>query len=207
MPRTVYFITHPNVVISADVPVVRWPLSPRGRERMTAGLPQPWVRGITAIYCSTETKAIDGAQILAAYLSLPLRTDDRLGENDRTSTGYLPAAEFEATADAFFANPETSVRGWERAIDAQTRIVAAVNDLMANDLTRGDIAIVAHGAVGALLLCHVAGEPISRTRDQPQNGGGNYFSFSLSPHARQVIPGWSAFDMVNRAAVGIQQLH
>jgi hypothetical protein len=38
-------ITHPNVVISADVPVPRWPLSERGRERMRLGLQQPWIAG------------------------------------------------------------------------------------------------------------------------------------------------------------------
>jgi len=32
-----YFITHPNVVVSRDVPVPRWPLSELGRERMRAG--------------------------------------------------------------------------------------------------------------------------------------------------------------------------
>ena len=51
-----YFITHPNVVVSRDVPVPRWPLSEPGRQRMRAGLKQPWVRELSAIYCSTEQK-------------------------------------------------------------------------------------------------------------------------------------------------------
>ncbi|MFC0389117.1 histidine phosphatase family protein [Muricoccus vinaceus] len=41
----------------------------------------------------------------------------------------------------------------------------------------GDIAIVSHGGVGALLLCHLKGVPISRAEDQPGAGGGCVYSF------------------------------
>ena len=164
-----------------DVPVPRWPLSELGTNRMRAGLRQPWVRELTGIYCSTEQKAIDGAKILAAHLSLEFQQIEELGENDRSATGFLPPAEFERVADRFFAQPEVSVRGWERAVDAQTRIVKAVERIAGND--NGVIAIVSHGAVGTLLYCNLAGEPIARRWDQPPNGGGNYFRFTLSPRA------------------------
>ena len=191
--RHAYFITHPNVVISADVPVPRWPLSPRGRERMAAGLRQPWVADVTAVVCSSEQKAIDGAEILAAHLGLPFSQDAGLDENDRSATGFLPPPEFEAMADAFFANPDTSVRGWERAVDAQSRVVAAVSRVVAAHPGPGALAIVSHGAVGTLLYCHLAGVPIGRQWDQPANGGGNYFCFSLVP--RWVDGGWRPFDL------------
>ena len=188
---TFYFITHPNVVVSRDVPVPRWPLSELGRQRMRAGLHQPWVKDIKAIYCSTEQKAIDGARILADHLKLGITQVEELGENDRSATGFLPPEEFERVADQFFASPRASVRGWERALDAQARIVRAVEQLPKCD---GSIAIVSHGAVGTLLYCHLAGEPIARRRDQPPNGGGNYYSFTLSP--RQVFSWWRAIDTI-----------
>ena len=186
---TFYFITHPNVVVSRDVPVPRWPLSELGRQRMRAGLRQPWVKDIKAIYCSTEQKAIDGAQILASHLSLPFHQIEELGENGRSATGFLPPDEFERVADQFFASPATSARGWERALDAQARIVRAVERIPASD---GPTAIVSHGAVGTLLYCHLAGEPIARRWDQPPNGGGNFFSFSLSPPRAHTW--WRAID-------------
>lgn len=190
--RTFYFITHPNVVISRDVPVPRWPLSELGRKRMHAGLAQPWMRDVTAVYCSTEQKAIDGAEILAGHLGLPFHQVGQLGENDRSATGFLPPDEFERMADAFFASPEQSVRGCERAADAQSRIVGAVNRIDKEDKTSGAIAIVSHGAVGTLLYCHLAGKPIERRWDQLPNGGGNYYSFTLSP--RVAHSWWRAFD-------------
>ena len=115
--------------------------------------------------------------MMAAELRLtPIILAD-LGENDRSATGYLPKAEFEAMADAFFSRPDESVAGWERATDAQRRIVRAVDDALSMARTGGDIAIIAHGGVGALLLCHLRQVPISRAEDQPGQGGGNVFSF------------------------------
>jgi broad specificity phosphatase PhoE len=194
MRRDLVFITHPDVLIDPNVPVPRWPLSERGRERMRAGLRQPWVNAIGSVYCSTEQKARDGAAILAAHRGLPVTEIEDLGENDRSTTGFLVPAEFERTADAFFAQADVSVRGWERAVDAQSRIVGAVQALAAADTSTGLIAIVSHGAVGTLLFCHLAGHAIARKWDQPPNRGGNFFRFSLQPTA--VAGWWQAFDEV-----------
>ena len=190
--RTVFFMTHPDVVIDPAVPVPHWPLSDRGRARMQAALARPWVRRIAAVHSSTERKAIDAATILANGLGLPVSTHARLGENDRSATGYLPRAEFEAVADAFFARPTESVRGWERAVDAQARIVAAVNLVLSAAPPDGDVAIVSHGAVGALLLCALEGIAIDRAQDQPPGNGGHYYPFDL--HTRLLRHGWTAID-------------
>jgi broad specificity phosphatase PhoE len=193
MRRLLYFITHPNVVIDKDVPVPRWPLSAIGRERMVAGLRQPWIRDVSAVYCSTEQKAIDGASVIAQHLDLPFHEIEDLGENDRSATGFLHPSEFERVADEFFACPTESVRGWERAADAQHRIVSAVTAIAARDTTSGSIAIVSHGAVGTLLYCWLSQQPISRRWDQPRNGGGNFYAFALQPPAAHSH--WRVFDL------------
>lgn len=159
---------------------------------MQAGLRQPWMSEVSAIYCSTEQKAVDAAEIMAGHLALGYTRVHTLGENDRSATGFLSPHEFEAVADEFFARPEHSVRGWEKAADAQARIVDAVRSIAASDQSHGAIAIVAHGAVGTLLYCHLSGQPISRRRDQPPNGGGNYYAFSIKPD--RVFSWWKAID-------------
>src|SRR5262249_6442002 len=99
---TVFFITHPDVVIDPSVPIPDWPLSERGRARMRALAACPWIRGVEGIFASSERKARDGAQILADGLGIGrYGVVDDLGENDRSATGYLPGREFEATVDAF----------------------------------------------------------------------------------------------------------
>jgi broad specificity phosphatase PhoE len=173
---TVFFITHPDVAIDPNVPVPDWPLNARGRARMQAMLADDWHSGIAQVVSSTERKARDGAEILAAHLGLSPVAYAGLGENDRSATGFLPKPEFEAVADAFFAHPEASVRGWERAVDAQARIVAAVEEVL-RVAPPGDVAVVSHGGVGALLLCHLQGSPISRAADQPPGSGGHVLAF------------------------------
>lgn len=133
-----------------------------------------------------------GAEILAMHLSLPVTALAELGENDRSATGYLPKVEFEAVADLFFAYPERSIRGWERAVDAQRRIVGAVERVLAASPDGGDIAIVAHGGVGTLLLCHLRGDAIGRQHDQPANNGGNYFAFDAV--TGRPLHGWKVID-------------
>lgn len=188
----IHFITHPEVVIDPAVPVTEWPLSARGRQRMQAALAQPWARATEAVFCSTERKAREAAAILAAPLGLQPVELAALGENDRSATGYLPRAAFEAMADAFFAAPRASIRGWERAADAQARILAALQAVLAEAGAARVIAIVAHGAVGALLLSHRLGRPISRAEDQPGDGGGQIFSFQMPGHG--VVAGWRRID-------------
>lgn len=173
------------------VPVPDWPLSPRGRARMARAPAQPWAGDLRAVWCSKERKARDGAAILAGPLGLPVAALAELGENDRSATGYLPREEFEAVADAFFARPERSVRGWERAVDAQRRIVAAVDRVLLA-CPAGDVAIVSHGGVGTLLLCHLRGCPIGREHDQPPDSGGNYYA--LDAVGRRLLHGWKPID-------------
>ncbi len=169
---TAWFVTHPEVEIDPAVPVPDWGLSAEGHRRAALLARQPWVPGLAAVFSSAERKARE----TAAVLGHPVRVRAALGENDRSATGYLAKAEFEATADRFFAQPMQSIRGWERAVDAQARIVAAVAAALA-EAPSGDVAIIAHGGVGALLRCHLAGVAITRAADQPGAGGGNLFGF------------------------------
>ena len=188
---SVTFITHPDVAIDPHIPVPDWCLNPTGIARMHAMLVQPWVASIVHIASSTERKARDGADILAAHLGLRLSTHNALGENDRSATGYLPKPAFEALADAFFANPTESIQGWERAVDAQARIVGAMQAVLAI-APPGGVAVVSHGGVGALLLCHLRQIPISRAADQPPGNGGHFLTFDrASWHLRSA---WARID-------------
>lgn len=187
---SVFFVTHAQVAIDPAIPVPDWSLSEVGRARHLAFNGRDFIEDITALYCSAERKAIDGAEILSAATGLKPTVREALGENDRSATGFLPPPEFQATADLFFAHPDQSIRGWERAIDAQQRIVDAVNRILAEDSSTDHIAIVSHGGVGTLLYCHLTGSAISREMDQPGSGGGNFFAFDRA--TRAVLHSWEA---------------
>lgn len=184
-----FFITHPEVQIDSQVPVTDWSLSAHGRARMAHFSQSGMLAQVTTIISSTEVKARESAEILAAALPMArLREDAELGENDRSATGFLPPTEFEATADAFFAQPDQSIRGWETARDAQARVRRAVMRAVDSHDGPGDLAIVAHGAVGALMLCYLQGREISRDADQPSQG--HYWQARLPDLS--LLHGWKA---------------
>lgn len=184
----IFFVTHPEVVIDPGTPVPDWPLSATGKARMQAFAESPVVRQIGTVFSSAERKAMDGAGILADRLGLTPQVEPDLHENDRSATGFLPPDQFWPVVEAFFAKPEESVRGWERAADAQARIAGAVERVRNTASAEGDIAIIAHGGVGGLLLAHLKGTPISRGLDQPHGGGGCYLTLSRETGA--LLDGW-----------------
>lgn len=193
-----YYISHPEVVIDPAVPVAKWSLSPVGRERLAAVANERWVRSITRIVSSDETKAVETADILAQALGARVDVPPDLGENDRSATGFLSPPEFDATADAFFANPETSIRGWERAIDAQARIVRAVTAALDAHDPAFPIAFCGHGGVGTLLYCALAGVPIDRRHDQPRGG----CVMAIDQATRRPLFGWTPLEQAGERLRG-----
>ncbi len=167
------YVTHPDVDVDPTIPVERWTLSARGEQRARAMLERPWVPEVRRIVSSDETKAVRTAEILAEHLGLEVEVLDGLGENDRSATGFLPPEEFEAMADRFFAEPECSVRGWERAVDAQARVVVALEPVLAAAATTETV-VAGHGGVGTLWYCALSGRAIDRRHDQP--GQGHYLT-------------------------------
>jgi broad specificity phosphatase PhoE len=189
---TAFYLSHPQVAIDPAVPVPRWGLNPLGRERAARLAALPFARQLRRVVASEETKAVETASILADAAGLPVEVRPALHENDRSATGYLPPPEFEETADLFFARPHESIRGWERASNAQARIVGAVAAILAEDPAAVTL-FAGHGGVGTLLLRHLAGQPIARMRDQPP-GGGNLFAFEGVPS--RVLHPWRALEDV-----------
>lgn len=179
MPLALY-LSHPEVALDPSVPVPEWGLSDRGRARTEAFAARSDLPPIGRIVASEERKAIETGAILAEMLSLAVDIRPDLHENDRSATGFLPPAEFEATANRFFAAPETSIRGWERAIDAQNRIRRAVADALSKSRPLPAVTLfVGHGGVGTLLMSFCAGFAIDRRHDQ-MPGGGNWFAFDAA---------------------------
>jgi broad specificity phosphatase PhoE len=190
MTNLVRYLTHPQVKIDPVIPVPSWGLSEVGRARTEAIASTGRLSGTTQIISSGERKAIETAEIIAAKLNVDVEVREAMHENDRSATGFLMPDEFEAVANQFFARPHISIRGWERAIDAQLRIVREVEHVLARN-GPGDVLFIGHGGVGTLLYCHYFGFAIDRICDQPAGGG--YF-FAFTEKGRRVQHSWRRIE-------------
>ena len=175
-----------------EVPVPQWRLSPLGRSRIEAIASRDWVTGLAACVSSDETKAIETAAIIAAEAKAPIWVDPLSGEVDRSSTGYLSEDRHEEQRLRLFGEPETSANGWERAVDAQARVVAAT-DRFLDHAPAGNVALIGHGAVGAFLSCHLSGRAITLEADQTRAGS----VFAFDRDTRALVFGWTEIENVS----------
>jgi broad specificity phosphatase PhoE len=182
----VLFITQPEVDHDPARPVSEWELTDAGREAMRRWAEGPEAREVRAVWSGRERGAGDAAGLLAGVLGLRARPLEQLADVDRSATGYLPPELFEPAIQAFFRDPLLSHRGWETAAAAQERIADALETVIARSPGDGDIAIVSHGSVGAVLRCHLLGVPIARAEEPP--GQGHWFAFDRD--SRELLHGW-----------------
>ncbi|MES0883285.1 histidine phosphatase family protein [Roseibium sp. SCP14] len=164
------YLSHPEVKIDPDVPVPEWGLSDVGRERAFKATGLPFANEFAEVVSSAENKAIETAKIISEQLAIPHHVRASLHENDRSATGFLQPDEFEETANQFFANPNASIRGWERASDVQKRVVSSVTEELARTGPDQPVLFAGHGAAGTIFMCHLMGVPISRVHDQKRGG-------------------------------------
>ena len=183
----VLFITQPEVDHDPAVPVPEWELTDAGREAIRRWARSPEASDVRAVWSGRERGAAGAAEILAGALGLRARQLEQLADTDRSATGHLPPELFEPALQAFFRDPLLSHRGWETAAAAQERIADALETVIARSPAEGDVAIVSHWSVGALLRCHLLGVAISRSEEPP--GQGHWFAFDRD--TRQLLTGWA----------------
>ncbi len=191
-----HYISHPEVRIDPDVPVPRWGLSEVGQRRIRVLAARPWLADIGRLVSSDETKALEAATVLAERLGLEVEIRAETGETDRSATGYVSHERHEDLAARYFAQPEVSADGWERAVDSQRRVADALADLTGppaasrSDSARPAVAVVGHGGVGTLLWSDLTGTTIDQANDQP--GQGHYWTWDRE--RATMLHGWHPID-------------
>lgn len=154
MIRKLILIRHSDVEQIPEVPTKLWQLSENGRNLSRTLAPQIATHNPTQIITSTEPKAFETGQIIANELGIPCQTAPDLHEHERITTPYYPTREaFRATVSRLFLEPNELIMGEETAVQAQTRFVNAVNNVMTTHPT-GNIAIVTHGTVLTLFATY-----------------------------------------------------
>lgn len=145
--------------------------------------------GLNAVYCSDLGRAVRSAEIIAKPHGL---VPEKIPELRERSFGVWEGmtfaeikerfpGEFEAWADNPVAH---SPVGGESTLEVKERVVKALDEIL--DRHIGDnIAVVAHGGVNRILICHVLGTPLE-----------NIFRIEQDYGAVNVIEFWNKYPVV-----------
>ncbi|HEY0734571.1 MAG TPA: histidine phosphatase family protein [Herpetosiphonaceae bacterium] len=156
MTQLLFLIRHAPVEQNMAVAAEHWTLSAEGRELAARLAALPILENVQAVWSSPEPKAQATAQPLVDRHKAAFLIHPDLAELQRGPSNLPDRETYETAVRQAFANPDISSGAWERAGDAQRRIVAAVSEIAAQ--ASGPVAIVAHGLVLSLLVAYVRRE-------------------------------------------------
>jgi broad specificity phosphatase PhoE len=149
--RKLILIKHASPQVQADLPPERWPLSEEGKARCALLAEEVAVYSPAVVVSSDEMKAEETARIVAERLGVPHHTAADLHEHDRSNVPQLRSAEFISLMELLFRRPRELVLGKETAVAALSRFESALDEVLM-DHPEGNVAVVSHGTVIALLL-------------------------------------------------------
>jgi len=146
-------------------------------------------QGLSAVYCSDLTRAVQSAEIIAEPYSLaPVRIADLRERSFGLWEGmtfseikeYYPN-EFAAWAE----NPlACSPMGGETTLAVRDRVIGAVDAILCEHAGQ-DVAVVAHGGVNRIILCHILGIPLE-----------NIFRIEQDYAALNIIEFWEKYPVL-----------
>jgi broad specificity phosphatase PhoE len=160
-----------------------------GTEGPASGLQSPRDSGLQAVYTSNLSRAVRSAGIIAEPFGLkPVEITDLRERSFGLWEGMTFTEikekypeEFEAWAnDPLKYSP---IKG-ESTVDVKDRIIPTITKIL--DSHKGDnIAVVAHGGVNRIILCHVLGIPLE-----------NIFRIEQDYAAVNIIEFWDRYPVV-----------
>lgn len=172
MVKIVYLLRH-GATEGSDVKRYKGsidvPLSEKGErqvEQLAESLTCKYIKnsdGLSAVYCSPLSRALKSAEIIAKKFGLtPIVVPDLRERNFGVWEGMSfneikdkYPAEFEAWAN----NPlKFSPIGGESTLEVRDRVVVALDRILDDNSTH--TAVVAHGGVNRIILCHIMGIPL-----------------------------------------------
>ena len=149
--RKLILIKHASPQVQPALPPEKWPLSEEGKARCEALAAEVKTFEPAVVVSSDEMKAAETGRIVAEKLGVPHRVAPDLHEHDRSNVPQLRSAEFISLMELLFRRPGEKVLGNETAVAALSRFESALDEVVMEH-GEGNVAVVSHGTVIALLL-------------------------------------------------------
>lgn len=132
----------------------RWPLSPEGEAEARHLASAPFWTEVSAMYSSTEEKALSTVRPAAEEHGLEIRLDERLSEVRRPPVWI---AGYEAAVRRFLERPDDPPEGWEPSTTARARVIACLREIAGRHPDEG-VAVCGHGLALTLYLGMLEGK-------------------------------------------------
>ena len=146
-------------------------------------------QGLSAVYSSTLARAFQSAEIIARpHRLLPVR----IGDLRERSFGIWEGMSFAEIREkypeefgAWAVNPLAfSPMGGETTIEVRDRVIGALDAILRDNAGR-NVAVVAHGGVNRIILCHILGIPLE-----------NIFRIEQDYAALNIIEFWEKYPVL-----------
>ena len=153
MGRRIVLVRHAAVAVELDIPRQRWELSDDGRARARTLSRLPRWRRVERLFCSTEVKAHETAQIIGSPNGISVTVVEGLHEVERGPERWI--ADYGSAVRDWFEHPREPVHGWETAESARARVGRCINRLLV--VQPDPFAVVGHGLTLALHVAALTG--------------------------------------------------
>ena len=121
-------------------------------------------QGLSVVYCSGLARAVQSAEIIAkSYRLSPIIVTDLCERSFGLWEGMTFAEIKERYPEEFASwasNPLAySPMGGETTVEVRDRVIGAIETIL-REHSGQDVAVVAHGGVNRIILCHILGIPL-----------------------------------------------
>jgi len=145
--------------------------------------------GLRAIYCSGLARAVQSAEIIAEKFGIvPIRVADLRERNFGMWEGMTFSEIREQHPNEFAAwagNPLAySPIGGETTLEVRDRVIQVINNIVEKHAGE-EVAVVAHGGVNRIMLCHILGMPLE-----------NIFRIEQDYTALNIIEFWEKYPVL-----------
>lgn len=155
---------------------------------------------LTAIYCSTLSRAVESAEKIAEPhflkpIIIPELRERNFGVWEGMSFDEI-REKYPGEFDAWAKNPlKFSPVGGESTLEVRDRVIGSLSQIIGNQ-NNEDISIVAHGGVNRIVLCHLLEIPLENVfRIEQDYGALNIIEFHESYPVVKLM-NYRAFDYV-----------
>jgi broad specificity phosphatase PhoE len=158
MNRRLVLIKHASPLVDPAESSEKWRLSEKGLASCAplAEALRPY--DLKLLVASEEPKAKETAEEVAKLLDVPVETAPGLHEHDRSNVPHMRSGDFISHVELMFRKPAERVLGRESADEARRRFETAIDTVLAKH-PQGNVGVVAHGTVIALMAAERTGTP------------------------------------------------